>query len=209
MMPYKALGKAGLLVLIAGHAVSIHAEDRNLELMFGGKAGYYQTSGNLFADKDLQGWGFTLKLMPEDFGKKSGDLRWFESWGWMLSLDLDSISGKSQSNYASLSTTSAEIDLTWTAFSAYACAFTHSPLPLCIGLPITNALYLEQEIAGQAFSSFSMGPSSTAVFLNLTAQHRPWNFGVQASTSYWNPTFAGVRTHFNLNQAQAFAGYVF
>jgi hypothetical protein len=187
----------------------LKAEERNLGLMLGAKAGFYQTSGNLFADKNLQGGGLTLKLIPDDFGNASLQDSWTSEIGWMLSLDVDRLSGKSHAKARSPFSSQEDIQLAWSVAALYVCSFTRQLLQLCLGLPFSNSLYLEQNLGGESFNSFTMGNTNPPIFINLISAHKPYNFGAQWSTSYWNPTFAGLRTHFNLIQAQLFAGYVF
>ncbi|HYX31903.1 MAG TPA: hypothetical protein VE954_02225 [Oligoflexus sp.] len=195
-----------LLVISFG---SLRAEESALGLMLGAKAGVYQTSGNLFADKTLQGGGITLKLIPDDFGKAGDYASWIGGLGWMLSLDLDNLSGRSHTKAHYPFSAHEDIQMAWNVVAVYACSFTRHIMQLCLGLPFSNSLYLEQNLGGESFNSFSMGNKNPPIFLNLISAHKPYNFGAQWSTSYWNPTFAGVRTHFNLIQAQLFAGYVF
>lgn len=198
-----------LALLLAISFAPLHAEEGNLGLMLGAKAGFYQTSGNLFADKNLQGGGVTVKLIPDDFGKPRGSESWTSNFGWMLSLDLDNLRGRSQAKAHSPFSADEDIQLAWNVAAVYVCSFTQQLFQLCLGLPFSNSLYLEQNLGGESFNSFSMGQKNPPVFLNLISVHKPYNFGAQWSTSYWNPTFAGLRTHFNLIQAQLFAGYVF
>jgi hypothetical protein len=187
----------------------LYADEGKLALMLGAKAGVYQTSGNLFADKNLRGGGLTVKLIPDDFGKARASESWTSHIGWMLSLDLDNLHGKSHAKAHSPFSAQEDIQLAWNVAAVYACSFTQHLFQLCLGLPFSNSLYLEQNLAGESFNSFSMGNRNPPIFANLISAHKPYNFGAQWSTSYWNPTFAGLRTHFNLVQAQLFAGYVF
>lgn len=185
------------------------AEEGNLGLMLGAKAGFYQTGGNLFADKNLQGGGLTVKLIPDDFGEARASPSWLGGIGWMLSLDLDNLRGKSHVKAHYPFSSQEDIQLAWSVAALYFCSFTQHIAQLCLGLPFSNSLYLEQNLGGESFNSFSMGNTNPPIFLNLISKNKPYNFGAQWSTSYWNPTFAGMRTHFNLIQAQLFAGYVF
>ncbi|WP_141735623.1 hypothetical protein [Oligoflexus tunisiensis] len=197
----------GLLLVISFH--SVHAEEGTLGLMLGVKAGMYHTSGNLFADKTLQGGGLTLKLIPDDFGQAGDHVSWAGGIGWMLSLDIDNLSGRSHAKTQSPFAAAEDIQLAWTVVVVYACSFTQHIAQLCLGLPFSNTLYLEQNLGGESFNSFTMGNKNPPIFLNLISAHKPFHFGAHWSSSYWNPTFAGMHTHFNLIQTQLFAGYVF
>ncbi len=197
------------VLLLGISSTPLLGEEGNLGLMLGAKAGFYKTGGNLFADKNLQGGGLTLKLIPDDFGKAHASESWLGGIGWMLSLDLDNLQGKSHARAHYPFSAQEDIQLAWSVAAVYVCSFTQHFFQLCLGLPFSNSLYLEQNLGGESFNSFSMGNTNPPVFLNLISAHKPYNFGAQWSTSYWNPTFAGMRTHFNLIQAQLFAGYVF
>lgn len=197
------------ILLLGISFTPLHGEEGNLGLMLGAKAGFYQTGGNLFADKNLQGGGLTVKLIPDDFGEARASESWAGGIGWMLSLDLDNLRGKSHAKAHYPFSAQEDIQLAWSVAALYVCSFTQHLLQLCLGLPFSNSLYLEQNLGGESFNSFSMGNTNPPIFLNLISAHKPYNFGAQWSTSYWNPTFAGMRTHFNLIQAQLFAGYVF
>jgi hypothetical protein len=187
----------------------LHAEEGKLGLMLGAKAGVYQASGNLFADKSLQGGGLTVKLIPDDFGEARAQESWLGGIGWMLSFDLDNLSGRSHAKAHYPFSSQENIQLAWTVVAIYVCSFTQQLFQLCLGAPFSNSLYLEQKLGGESFNSFTMGNNNPPIFLNLISAHKPYHFGAQWSTSYWNPTFAGMRTHFNLIQTQLFAGYVF
>ncbi len=91
-MKGKRMRKISVL-LLGISSTPLLGEEGNLGLMLGAKAGFYQTGGNLFADKNLQGGGLTLKLIPDDFGKAHASESWLGGIGWMLSLDLDNLRG--------------------------------------------------------------------------------------------------------------------
>lgn len=200
--------KISCLLLCSSFSV-LNAEERKLSLLLGAKAGMYQIGGNLFADKNLRAGGLTLKLIPDDFGQAIADGGWTQNFGWMLSLDVDNLSGKSHSKAHYPFSTQEDIQLTWTVVAVYTCGFTQHVVQFCLGLPFSNSLYLEQNLGGESFNSFTMGNDNLPIFINLLSSHKPYNFGAQWSTSYWNPSFAGMQTHFNLIQTQLFAGYVF
>jgi hypothetical protein len=196
-------------VLLALSFQGAYAEEGTLGLMLGVKAGVYRTSGNLFADKNLSGGGLTLKLIPDDFGKPGEQDAWAGGIGWMLSFDIDKLSGRSQARPHSPFAAEEDIQFAWSVAAVHICSFTQHVAQLCLGLPFSHSLYLEQNLGGESFNSFTMGNKNLPIILNLISSQRPFHFGVHWSSSYWNPTFAGLPTHFNLIQTQLFAGYAF
>lgn len=187
------------------------AEENPLDILLAAKAGGYQTSGNLFSEEAISGWGLSIKMIPQSFYEVPGNAveSFFGGTGMMLSLDLDNLNGHAQKEARFPFKPDDEIELAWSTLIAYGCALTQSRVQICLGLPLSNALYVEQTVGGQTWNSFSMGNSNPPVFLTFLSRMESLHFGLQFSTSYWNPVFAGVSTHFNLLQSQVYLGYAF
>ncbi len=199
------------VLLLSSFEWSALAEESRLKLLLGGKAGTYQTSGNLFSEKDLRGWGMTIKLIPESFGQPAAvdDDSFLADTGIMVSFDIDNLSGKAKDAARFPFQSGEDIQLVWSVLMIHGCAFTQSIAQVCVGLPASNALYLEQNLGGETWNSFSITSSGLPIFLSVLTQRKELHFGVQLSSSSWDPTYAGVKTHFRLLQSQVFIGYAF
>ena len=200
-----------LLSLLGAISALASNQDTGYDFVLSGKASSYQVRGNLFADRSLGGWGSSIKLMPQEFGHNGGPeaLAWLGGAGLTFAAEIDRINGLAHPAVGLPFVPRRDIQLTWVALTLNACVLTQFRIQPCIGLPLSTAIYLEQDLDGAQWSTLTIKNSHPPLFLSLNSHWEQFYFGVQMSSIRWTPDLGFGGIHLNLLQTEALVGYGF